>query len=298
MRKTLARYALLAASLAGIAAAPAVAQRRGTSATWQVGEMAAGGSCYASMDFEGGALLMLVANRTYKGVALGNNRFVPGEGAPHPLRWEFGASRRGVDSFGIRSAGRTGYAALVEPGFLADFARAASVRIIHADGELVAALSLKGSAAAARRLTGCVERLDPVRVAPLPAKGLPLYDAFRRAAPFPRRAVIDLSVIINHEDYPASARRAEEQGLSRMRLEVRPDGRVSQCVILGSSGSNALDSASCRLLRARARFAPALDDKGVAVADTAFASILWRMPEDEPTAPPSPAPPPVKLPGG
>jgi protein TonB len=83
-----------------------------------------------------------------------------------------------------------------------------------------------------------------------------------------------------------------------MRLEIRADGRVSDCAIIGSSGSNALDNASCRILRARGRFPPALDDKGLPVAETAFASILWRMPDDEPPPPPPPAPPPVKLPGG
>ena len=298
MRKAFARYALLAVALAGITAAPASAQRRGTSPTWRVGEMAAGGSCYASMDYAGGALLMLVANQTHKGVALGSRTVTVEEGGPHPLRWLFGASRHGIDSVGIRSAGRPGYAALVEPGFIADFARAASVRILRADGEPIAALSLRGSAAALRRLAACVGRLRPGRVTPMSPAALPLYDAFRRDVPFPRRAVIDLSWIINHEDYPAAAIRAEEQGRSRMRLEVRADGRVSECAIIGSSGSNALDAASCRLLRARARFGPALDDKGVAVADTAFASIFWRLPDDGPPPPPPPPPPPFKLPGG
>jgi TonB family protein len=292
MRTALARTALLASALAGMTAAPAAAPSRGSGPAWQVGRMADGWSCYASMDRSDGTLLMLAANRTHKGVALGSRAFAAEEGGPHPLRWEFGSSRRGVDMVGIRSAGRAGYAALVDPGFVADFARATSVRVVRTDGRPVAALSLRGSAAALRRLAACVGGLGSGPVA------LPLHDAFRRGALYPRRAVVDLSWVISNDDYPAAAIRAEEEGLVRIRVGIGPDGRVSDCAVIGSSGSRALDAASCRHVRVRGRFAPALDGEGNAVADTVFASILWRIPDEPPPPPPPPAPPPFKLPGG
>jgi TonB family protein len=295
MRKAarLVRYALLGLALSSMT--PAAARRAAPSPIWRVGGMAAGDSCYASREYQGGALLMLVANAAYTGVALGDRTFALAEGGHYPLRWEFGASRQGLDSVAIRSAGRAGYAALVEPGFIADFARAASAHILREDGAPVASLSLRGSAAALRRLAACVTRLPVDPAAPMWAAPLPLYDAFRRGLPFPRRATVNLPSFFSDEDYPAGPLRAEEEGRALLRLEVRPDGRVSECVLIGSTGSKGLDAASCRLIRARARFVPALDDKGVAVADTAYASILWRLPDED--EPPLEPPSTFKLPG-
>jgi protein TonB len=85
---------------------------------------------------------------------------------------------------------------------------------------------------------------------------------------------------VSDADYPISAIRAEEQGTTRFRLQVGPDGRVTGCTVTGSSGSSALDTATCRLMKSRARFTPARDSDGKATSDSYASSIRWILPED------------------
>jgi protein TonB len=88
----------------------------------------------------------------------------------------------------------------------------------------------------------------------------------------------NLQGLISEDDYPSSALRNEETGTVRVRLEVGPNGRVSSCSVTGSSGSSALDTATCRLLSARARFTPAKDSNGQPTSDTYNAPpITWRI---------------------
>jgi len=87
-----------------------------------------------------------------------------------------------------------------------------------------------------------------------------------------------LQSLISAEDYPASALAGREQGRPSFRLAVGPDGRVAGCVILTSTGSGALDTSTCRILRARARFTPARDPSGNPVADEYFGQLAWRLP--------------------
>lgn len=95
----------------------------------------------------------------------------------------------------------------------------------------------------------------------------------------PARARANLASYVSDSDYPASAIRAEEQGTTRFRLAVGPDGRVSQCTVTGSSGSSALDAATCRIMKARARFTPARDGYGNPAADTVANAIRWVLPD-------------------
>jgi TonB family protein len=105
------------------------------------------------------------------------------------------------------------------------------------------------------------------------------------ASPTRAIATVPLHRLITNADYPAAAIRAGEQGDVRVRLDVAPEGRVTGCTILASSRSAILDSSTCRILRARARFTPARDAAGKAVADRLETTIAWRMG--------APAPPPV-----
>jgi protein TonB len=95
----------------------------------------------------------------------------------------------------------------------------------------------------------------------------------------PARAKADLASYVSNEDYPAAALRSEEQGATRFRLTVGPDGRVKECAVTGSSGSSALDSATCRLMKSRARFTPARDSSGSATGDTVSSTIRWVLPD-------------------
>lgn len=84
--------------------------------------------------------------------------------------------------------------------------------------------------------------------------------------------------LFSADDYPAAALRAEEQGRVTYRLTIGPDGRVSDCAIRGTSGSAALDAATCRILTRRARFIPARDPAGIPVPDSREGRIDWVIP--------------------
>lgn len=84
-------------------------------------------------------------------------------------------------------------------------------------------------------------------------------------------------------DYPAEAERAGVQGLVVARLMVGTKGRVTACRIRSSSGSEALDAATCRIILKRFRFTPARDSSGAPTTDTVEWEQAWSLrPEDRP----------------
>lgn len=91
------------------------------------------------------------------------------------------------------------------------------------------------------------------------------------------RARANLAALLSNDDYPVEALRNGIEGVVSFRLQVGADGRVTGCTITGSSGSELLDSTTCRLLSARARFSPARNRKGRPVADSVVARIVWRI---------------------
>lgn len=96
----------------------------------------------------------------------------------------------------------------------------------------------------------------------------------------PARARANLASYVSDEDYPSNAVRNEEQGTTRFRLAVGPDGKVKECTVTGSSGSSALDSTTCKLMRQRAKFTPAKNNKGELTSDTVTSAIRWVLPTD------------------
>jgi periplasmic protein TonB len=97
---------------------------------------------------------------------------------------------------------------------------------------------------------------------------------------------------IGFEDYPAAAIRANEQGAVGFRYVVGPDGRVTSCEIVESSGSASLDATTCSLAQRRFRFYPAQDDKGAPTSETRTQRIRYSLPDDSPL--PAPPPPPAR----
>lgn len=67
---------------------------------------------------------------------------------------------------------------------------------------------------------------------------------------------------IRDRDYPKDARRQQIQGSTTVRFTVGSDGRARGCTIARSSSSPLLDQATCRLIEARFRYAPARDAAG------------------------------------
>jgi protein TonB len=96
----------------------------------------------------------------------------------------------------------------------------------------------------------------------------------------PARAKANLASYVSDEDYPSNAVRNEEQGTTRFRLVVGPDGRVKECSVTSSSGSSALDSTTCRLMKQRAKFSPATGSDGKPTSDTVASAIRWVLPSD------------------
>jgi protein TonB len=94
------------------------------------------------------------------------------------------------------------------------------------------------------------------------------------------RARGNLVALFSTDDYPQSAIRNEEQGTTAVRLTIGGDGRVSDCNITSSSGSSALDNATCSILRRRARFTPAKDQAGNPISDTYSQRIRWELPSE------------------
>lgn len=96
----------------------------------------------------------------------------------------------------------------------------------------------------------------------------------------PRDDRPDLLTYFSADDYPAAALRANEQGMTGVQVEVGENGRVASCTVTASSGSSALDAATCRIIRARTRFRPARDGAGTPVTGRAYYRVAWRLPEE------------------
>jgi protein TonB len=88
----------------------------------------------------------------------------------------------------------------------------------------------------------------------------------------------DLRTLFSADDYPAEAQRNGEEGTVQAELSVDARGHVRGCTVIHSSGHASLDSATCRILQRRARFDPAHDVNGDAVASSVVTPrIVWRL---------------------
>ena len=108
------------------------------------------------------------------------------------------------------------------------------------------------------------------------------------AAPAPVVAQAETAAvapIVSSQDYPASALRAGEEGVVAFRLTVGPDGRAHNCAVTSSSGSAALDNATCRIMLSRARFRAARDVDGRPTTGSFESRLTWRI-NDPPTSGP------------
>jgi protein TonB len=82
---------------------------------------------------------------------------------------------------------------------------------------------------------------------------------------------------IRAADYPAGALSARAGGTVYLRFVVAPSGRVSGCEVTRSSGRQDLDKVTCRIIRKRFRYSPALDAEGRAVADVIVGLHEWEI---------------------
>jgi len=92
------------------------------------------------------------------------------------------------------------------------------------------------------------------------------------------RARGDVRSLFSADDYPASAQSAGAEGSAQAQLTIGTDGRVVGCSLIRSTGNGSLDSATCNILRRRAKFTPARDSSGNATTDTyTTPTIVWRL---------------------
>jgi protein TonB len=96
----------------------------------------------------------------------------------------------------------------------------------------------------------------------------------------PQRARANLNSYFSADDYPAAALRGNDQGTTGFSLTIGPNGRVTECSVTSSSGSAALDAATCRILRSRARYTAARDSAGNPTSGRDSGRVTWRLPSD------------------
>jgi protein TonB len=115
----------------------------------------------------------------------------------------------------------------------------------------------------------------PVFEIPVPPQPQP-----RTQAPLTRGAIPvgDRAGWVTTDDYPTAALREGREGSVGIDVTIDEKGRVSNCAVTASSGSDLLDQATCRLYTRRARFTPALDDAGKPAVAHRADRVRWQIP--------------------
>ncbi|MEI4506890.1 energy transducer TonB [Sphingopyxis sp. CCNWLW253] len=80
------------------------------------------------------------------------------------------------------------------------------------------------------------------------------------------------------DDYPQADFARKNEGMTTFLLPVGPDGKVSDCRIVDSSGFPSLDQRTCELMLARAAFRAAKDGNGRAVSSFYINKVYWKVP--------------------
>lgn len=181
--------------------------------------------------------------------------------------------------------GRKGLSMFLAQEHVNALAAGAKIDFHRADtGALIDSLSLDGSGAAVALLRRCLlsvrarvaeERRGKAAPAPVPAS--PIAAPVVPGQPSKAEPMASITSLVSGQDYPSAALRAGEQGQVGFRLTVGTNGRVTGCAVTLSSGSAVLDSTTCRILRARARFRPARDSKGEPVEGTYGGALTWSL---------------------
>ena len=88
----------------------------------------------------------------------------------------------------------------------------------------------------------------------------------------------DPRALFRADDYPTEALQRGQQGSVISRLVVNPAGQVEACTVIYSSHSDALDRATCNILRSRARFHPARNDDDIPIYQVVMTPpITWSL---------------------
>jgi protein TonB len=85
---------------------------------------------------------------------------------------------------------------------------------------------------------------------------------------------------LHNSDYPREAKDAGMEGTLTIIVTIEPNGRVSNCDVVRSSGSGLLDETTCRLVQERYRYRPALDVQGRPIRSREIQNHSWIMQYD------------------
>lgn len=104
------------------------------------------------------------------------------------------------------------------------------------------------------------------------------------------RAVTNGEIVLDH--YPPESLKAGEEGTVHFRVTLDKDGGLTTCAVTESSGFPRLDSATCDMLVATARFRRAEDATGPRQRAIHDGTVVWKLPAGLAKAErPTPAPP-------
>ena len=87
----------------------------------------------------------------------------------------------------------------------------------------------------------------------------------------------NLRGLFSSDDYPRDSFLNGETGAVRVALLVNEEGKVADCSVIQTSGVAMLDAQSCAVLKARARFVPAVGKDGRPAKDAFIQRINWRV---------------------
>ena len=92
------------------------------------------------------------------------------------------------------------------------------------------------------------------------------------APPPPKPGLVTL---FSSDDYPKTAIRHRWEGTVQVEIVVSPEGLVSACRIVRSSGYAVLDEKTCDIMRTRAKFIPAKDSNRSNSCCSSRAGFRW-----------------------
>lgn len=279
----LARSLLLASLASTIWSAPAAARDWPATAGWDIVE----GDDYCAMaqEYEGKGDTQLMLGRHLNGSTLlvvSINGWSAKKDQPYNLTFHVdGDEYSGGKSVGYgESHARRGFVTRFDASFIQSVAAGSGLKIYMGD-TLVDSLSLTGSAAALVTVNRCVASLRATKAAAERERQRFAHipdDPFAGAPTGPTPPRGNPADWITQDDYPASSIRAGEEGTTTIAFTVNSQGRIEDCRVTASSGSPALDQATCRTLARRGRYTPATDAGGKPTSAAGTHTFTWRLP--------------------
>lgn len=126
----------------------------------------------------------------------------------------------------------------------------------------------------------------PVFLAPPPAPAAPPAPPAPAAPPAPRRAAVVPAIgnvsscAPTADDYPTAARRAEATGITKIKFNIGPEGKLLNSEIVRSAGSSREHKMLDRLAQSKlseCTFKPGTDENGRPVGGSFDVEYVWKL---------------------